>query len=161
MNQPLSKNAQTIQEILNQSNAAYQVRELPDSTRTAKDAAQTIGCDVSQIVKSLIFKTKLSEKPILILASGSNLVNEATIANIIGESICKANANFVKKITGFAIGGVPPVGHKNPIKDTIIDQDLVTYGRVWAAAGTPNAVFCISSKNLVALTGGKIAQITV
>jgi len=119
--------------------------ELPSSTRTAADAAKTIGCNISQIVKSLIFKTVEKCEPILILISGPNLVNEKQIEAYIGESITKANAEFAREVTGFAIGGIPPIGHKHKIDLTFIDQHLMNFDSVWAAAGTPNAVFCIQS----------------
>lgn len=112
----LSKSAQTIQDILNKKGIKIKVMELPSSTRTAEDAAKTIGCQVSQIIKSLIFRTKHTNRPILVLASGSNRVNEKTIAKIIGEEITKADADFVREVTGFAIGGVPPIGHKQKMK---------------------------------------------
>ena len=154
----LSKSAQSIQDVLSQKDLNVRVLELPTSTRTAKDAAQSIGCDVGQIVKSLIFRTKYTNNPILILASGANLVNEKTIAQQIGEEITKADADFTREVTGFAIGGIPPIGHKQPIK-TYIDKDLLLYKEIWAAAGTPNAVFNLNPAMLESLTGGKIITI--
>ena len=159
MNQPLAKSAETVQTALHQIGLLCKVLELPSSTRTASDAAASIGCDISQIIKSLVFKTKNTDKPILVLASGPNTVSEKKIEFQVGESIVKADAEFVKKITGFAIGGIPPIGHKNPIDLIYIDQDLMVLDEVWAAAGTPNAVFCIHSKDLPKITKGTIISI--
>ncbi len=159
MNQYLAKSAQSVQEALNKAGLACKVVEFSSSTRTANDAALSIGCSVAQIAKSLIFKTKHTSKPILVLASGPNKVSEKQLEFYIGESIVKADADFVREITGFAIGGIPPFGHKNSIDLIFIDQDLVALDEVWAAAGTPNSVFCITSKDLVNITKGKVISI--
>jgi prolyl-tRNA editing enzyme YbaK/EbsC (Cys-tRNA(Pro) deacylase) len=136
-----------------------QVVELPSSTRTAMEAAQAVGCQVGQIVKSLIFKAKRSERPMLVVASGANRVNERSIEELIGEPLGKADADFVRQRTGFAIGGVPPLGHSEKI-ETFIDEDLLQYAEIWAAAGTPNAVFRLTPNDLVQMTGGQVAKIT-
>lgn len=154
----LSKNAKSIQEFLLEKGLHAQVIELPASTRTAEDAAKAIGCRVEQIVKSLIFRTKLTNKPILVLASGSNRVSEQTIARYVGEEIAKADAEFTKEVTGFAIGGIPPIGHKQAIP-TYIDEDLLKFQEIWAAAGTPHAVFNLGSEQIVDLTSGKVLPI--
>jgi prolyl-tRNA editing enzyme YbaK/EbsC (Cys-tRNA(Pro) deacylase) len=156
--QTLSKAAQSIQDALASKGLETRVVELSSSTRTAEDAARTIGCHVAQIVKSLIFRTRDTGRPILVLASGVNRVNEGAIAERVGEKIAKADAAFARETTGFAIGGIPPVGHKQPIA-TFIDQDLLVHAEVWAAAGTPNAVFCLASSALEGLTGGTIISI--
>jgi prolyl-tRNA editing enzyme YbaK/EbsC (Cys-tRNA(Pro) deacylase) len=135
-----------------------QVVELPDSTRTAVDAAQVVGCQVGQIVKSLVFKAKRSERPILVVASGANRVNERAIEALIGEPLGKADADFVRQRTGFAIGGVPPLGHSEQL-ETFVDEDLLQYPEIWAAAGTPNAVFRLSPPDLVRMTGGQVVKI--
>jgi prolyl-tRNA editing enzyme YbaK/EbsC (Cys-tRNA(Pro) deacylase) len=122
------------------------------------DAAQAIGCQAGQIVKSLIFKGKRTKRPILVIASGSNRVNEQKIENLIQEPLGRANADFVRKETGFAIGGVPPLGHIQPV-ETFIDEDLLLYDEVWAAAGTPNAVFRLSPRDLGQMTAGRITDI--
>ncbi len=157
-NKSLSKSAQSVQDILCHKGLPLTVIELAASTRTAQDAAQAIGCNVAQIVKSLIFRTKETHRPILVLASGPNRVDEKIIEQQVGEKITKADADFTREVTGFAIGGIPPIGHKQHI-DTYIDEDLLKYDEVWAAAGTPNAVFSLPSKELAALTGGKIIKI--
>jgi prolyl-tRNA editing enzyme YbaK/EbsC (Cys-tRNA(Pro) deacylase) len=135
-----------------------QVVELPASTRTAVEAAQAIGCQVGQIVKSLIFKGKRSEQPILVVASGANRVNEKKIEALIGEPLGKADADFVRQHTGFVIGGVPPAGHSEHL-NTFIDQELLQYSEIWAAAGTPNAVFRLSPADLVKMTQGRVVEI--
>jgi len=120
-----------------------------------KIAALAIGCFVGQIVKSLIFRTKAMHKPLLVLVSGPNRVNEKILENYIGEAIEKADASFTKEITGFTIGGIPPIGHKQDI-ETFIDEDLVQFEELWAAAGTPNAVFNLKPHDLAILTNGKV-----
>jgi len=155
----LSSNARKIQSALSSFGLELQVLELPDSTRTAVDAANAIGCRVDQIVKSLVFRRKNTGAAIFIVASGVNRVNEKSIEKIIGEPIEKADANFVRQQTGFPIGGVPPLGHAC-VMETFIDRDLMQFESLWAAAGTPNAVFQLSPADLVKITGGKIITIT-
>ncbi|MCW8309515.1 YbaK/EbsC family protein [Acidiphilium sp. PA] len=117
--------------------------ELPDSTRTADDAAQALGCEKSQIIKSLVFRAVPTSEPVLVLASGPNRVNEKVISHLLGHKIAKADADFVKDTTGFSIGGVPPLGHKTPMR-IFVDEDLLAFHETWAAAGTQNAVFKIT-----------------
>ena len=154
----LSPSASKVQQALEKAGFSLSVVELPDSTRTAAEAAQAVGCQVGQIVKSLVFKGKRSLKPILVVASGANRVNESRIEALIGEPLGKADAEFVRQHTGFAIGGVPPLGHTQPL-ETYIDEDLLQYSRVWAAAGTPHAVFELDPTDLPALTGGAVISI--
>jgi prolyl-tRNA editing enzyme YbaK/EbsC (Cys-tRNA(Pro) deacylase) len=155
----LTKSAQSVQDVLSKKGLASEVVELSSSTRTANAAAATLGCDVAQIVKSLLFCAEKSKQPVLILASGINRVNEKAIEKIIGEGIIKADADFTREITGFAIGGVPPIGYKQKIDHILIDEDLMKSEILWAAAGTPNAVFSLHSSDLENLTGGKIYSI--
>ncbi len=159
MDKPLSSSAQKVQDALTALGLTLEVVELPSSTRTAVEAAQAIGCQVGQIVKSLVFKGKRSERPILVVASGANRVNEKAIEALIGEPLGKADADFVRRRTGFVIGGVPPVGHTERL-ETFVDQDLLTYPEIWAAAGTPNAVFRLDPSDLVKMTTGRIVDIT-
>ena len=159
VNQNLTRSAASVQEALNHKGLECIVRELPQSTRTAIDAATAIACDVSQIVKSLIFKTKTTHRPMLILASGPNRVDEKVIEGHVGEEITKADADFAREITGFAIGGIPPVGHKQKIDLIFIDEDLLKFDSVWAAAGTPNAVFNLQGIDLLEMTAGKVISI--
>lgn len=158
MTTPLSPSAQKVQQALQALGMTLQVVELPDSTRTAIEAAQAVGCQVGQIVKSLVFKTKRSQRALLVIASGNNRVDEKLIEARIGEPLGKADAEFVRQQTGFAIGGVPPLGHASPLL-TFIDQDLFQYERVWAAAGTPHAVFELNPADLARMTGGEIIPI--
>lgn len=155
----LSKSAQSVQDVLSQKGLVFEVLELSASTRTANDAAATIGCEVAQIIKSLLFYSERSKQPVLILASGMNRVNEKVIEKIIGEVIVKADADFTREITGFAIGGVPPIGHRQKIQNILIDEDLLKFETLWAAAGTPNAVFSLHSRDIESLTNGKVCSI--
>ncbi|MBP9877377.1 MAG: YbaK/EbsC family protein [Alphaproteobacteria bacterium] len=159
MDHQLTKSAQSVQEALHNVGLSCKVVELSSSARTASDAAASVGCDIAQIVKSLIFKTKETARPVLILTSGSNRVDEKQIAQHLGEPIVKADADFTRDVTGFAIGGIPPIGHKNPIDLIFIDEDLMALDEIWAAAGTPNAVFCLKSRDLLAMTKGTVIDI--
>ena len=160
MIQNLTKSAQSIQDVLRLKGVEHaDVIELPDSTRTAVDAAAAIGCDVAQIVKSLIFKTQETERAVLILVSGKNRVDERVIESHVGEKITKADAAFTREMTGFAIGGIPPLGHKQVIPFIFIDEDLLDFQSVWAAAGTPNAVVNLQTKDFPQITGGKVISL--
>ena len=159
MEKELTPSAKRVQDALNALGFSLEVLELPASTRTAVEAANAVGCQLGQIVKSLVFKAKHSGKPVLVLTSGANRVNEKRIEDLIGEPLGKANANFVRESTGFAIGGVPPLGHTQTL-ETYIDQDLLQYETVWAAAGTPHALFKLNPKDLVRMTGGKVIKVT-
>ena len=158
MSSSLKKSAERVQAVLNEFGFELNVVEFSDSTRTAQEAANAIGCTVGQIAKSLIFKGKSSQKPILIIASGANRVNEKVVKEYAGEKLEKADAEFVLEHTGFAIGGVPPVGHVKPIT-TFIDEDLTQYSEIWAAAGTPHAVFKLTPEILIKITGGKVIKV--
>jgi len=158
MDSSLSASARKVQQALHALGLDLKVVELPGSTRTAVEAAQAVGCQVGQIVKSLVFKAKRSQHPILVVASGQNRVDERRVEALIGEPLGKADADFVRQHTGFVIGGVPPVGHTQPL-ETFIDEDLLQYGEIWAAAGTPHAVFRLAPGDLVKMTGGQVAAI--
>jgi len=155
---PLSSSAQRVQAALAAHGLGQTVVELPQSTRTAAEAAAAVGCTVGQIAKSLIFRARDSSRPVLVIASGANRVDERAVAARLGEPLAKADADFVRARTGFAIGGVPPIGHSEP-PVIFIDEDLLAYETIWAAAGTPNAVFTLTPANLLALTGGTVAAI--
>jgi prolyl-tRNA editing enzyme YbaK/EbsC (Cys-tRNA(Pro) deacylase) len=158
MSQELSSSARKVQEALEALGLSLQVVELPGSTRTAVEAAQAVGCQVGQIIKSLVFKAKRSQRPILVIASGQNRVDEQKIEALIGEPLGKADADFVRQHTGFVIGGVPPVGHLEPLV-TFVDEDLLQFPELWAAAGTPHAVFRLSPADLIKMTGGLVTDI--
>ncbi len=136
----------------------FEVLEFDATTRTAADAAAAIGCTVAQIAKSLIFRGAASDRSVLVVASGVNRVDETKVAETVGEPLARADADFVRERTGFVIGGVPPVGHKDP-PIVLIDESLMAFAEIWAAAGTPNAVFRLTPPDLVALTGGRVAAI--
>jgi len=146
-----------VQQALEAAGLTTRIVEMPQTTRTASDAAKAIGCEVGQIAKSLVFR--VGDDPLLVIASGTNRVNEAKVATAIGATITKADAEFVRERTGFAIGGVPPVGHSSKIR-TLIDEDLLRFDHIWAAAGTPNAVFELSPAELPRITGGSVARIS-
>ncbi len=158
MPEELSSSARSFQEMLRARGFPHRVVELPASTRTAKEAAQAVGCQVEQIVKSLVFKGQQSQKPLLVLASGPNRVSESRLSELAGEPIEKADADFVRQHTGYSIGGVPPLGHRQQIA-TFIDETLLRYDLLWAAAGTPHAVFQLPSADLQAMTNGQVAAI--
>ncbi|HTX93079.1 MAG TPA: YbaK/EbsC family protein [Anaerolineales bacterium] len=155
---PLSPTAQKVQDLLNSLGGSYQVIEFAESTHTAQEAADRVGCKLAQIVKSLIFKAVPSNAGILVLASGINRVDEKKVGAYLGETIARADPDFVRSVTGFAIGGVPPVGHSQPMR-AFVDEELMKHPTVWAAAGTPNTVFELSPADLVRLTGGTIADV--
>jgi prolyl-tRNA editing enzyme YbaK/EbsC (Cys-tRNA(Pro) deacylase) len=134
---------------------ATEIKEFAASTRTAADAAAAIGCSVGQIAKSLVFRAQPSGRAVLVIASGSNRVDEGKLAAALGETIGKADAEFVRAETGFAIGGVAPVGHGVVIR-TFLDADLMDYAEIWAAAGSANSVFRLSPADLVRITGAEV-----
>jgi prolyl-tRNA editing enzyme YbaK/EbsC (Cys-tRNA(Pro) deacylase) len=128
------------------------------TTRSAQDAARAVGCEVGQIAKSLVFKGATTRQAVLVITSGSNRVDEKKLSERIGEPVLKADADFVRQQTGFAIGGVPPVGHTQPIA-VFIDEDLLTYSEIWAAAGTPQAVFRLTPQELQKITNGRVMRV--
>jgi prolyl-tRNA editing enzyme YbaK/EbsC (Cys-tRNA(Pro) deacylase) len=132
-----------------------EIKEFAASTRTSADAAAAIGCSVAQIAKSLVFRAKPSGRAILVMASGANRVDEKKLAAALGETIGKADAEFVRAETGFAIGGVSPVGHGIRLT-TFIDEDLMALSEIWAAAGSPNSVFRLTPQDLLRVTEGQI-----
>lgn len=162
MQQPasLKPSAQRVQDALNAQGFTNQVIELPASTRTAAEAAAAAGCTVGQIAKSLVFAGKSSGQALLVIASGANRVDEKRLAALVGEMITRPDADFVRAQTGFVIGGVPPLGHTYPLR-TFIDEDLLGYDTIWAAAGHPNAIFRLTPAELVAMTNGVVAALAV
>ena len=134
-----------------------EVREFPAGTPTAADAARAVGCDVGQIVKSLVFMA--DERPVLELTSGRNRVDPDKVGKQLGAGeVRKADANQVRAATGFAIGGTPPFGHPRQL-EVLIDQDLTAFDEVWAAAGTPRHVFAISPPDLIRANGGTVCDV--
>ena len=136
----------------------FEVLEFDASTRTAADAAEAIGCTVAQIAKSLLFMAAESKRPVLVITSGAVRVDETKVSSLLGEKIERADANFVRDQTGFAIGGVPPLAHRvQPV--VFIDDTLLGFETIWAAAGTPNAVFRLTPDDLIQLSGGTVADV--
>lgn len=154
MAESLSDSAKRVQQALKAIGFELRVVEMPDSTRTSVEAAQAVGCEVAQIAKSLVFKAA-SGRAVLVIASGMNRVNEKRVAAELGESLGKADADFVRQQTGFAIGGIPPVGHIQPL-ETFMDEDLLQFETIWAAAGTPHAVFQLTPTELQKMTGARV-----
>lgn len=136
-----------------------EIRELPDSTRTAQQAAEAVGCEVGQIAKSLVFRGQQSGKGYLVITSGANRVDTDHLEQLVGEPVGMADPDFVREVTGFSIGGVAPIGLLGPV-ETLIDSDLMTYEQIWAAAGTPHAVFRLTPSQLQQMAGSKIISVT-
>jgi prolyl-tRNA editing enzyme YbaK/EbsC (Cys-tRNA(Pro) deacylase) len=151
--------AQRVQDALREKGLESQVRHMSQATRSADEAAAACGCSVGQIVKSLVFRGAVSGKPYLFLVSGANRVNQEGVARVIGEALHRPDANDVRDITGFAIGGIPPFGHKTPLA-TYMDAALFEFAQVWAAAGTPDAVFPIAPQRLAAAADASIITVT-
>jgi prolyl-tRNA editing enzyme YbaK/EbsC (Cys-tRNA(Pro) deacylase) len=158
MTPPLPPSAQKIQDLLVETGYGERVRELPDSTRSAAEAAAALGCEVARIGKSLIFRAKETGEPVMVVASGGNRVDEKKVAAAIGKKIGKADADFVRAATGFAIGGVPPIGHASS-SIVLVDEDLFGFETLWVAAGTPRSVFEVTPAELVEMAGGTVADI--
>ncbi len=160
MNKQLTGSVKKVQDSLIENGFSCTVKELSDSTRTAEEAAKAIGCDIAQIAKSLIFIDQASGNPILVIASGINQVDVRKIEYSTGLHLIKADGKFVKERVGFAIGGVPPVGHNEKMM-TYLDPTLRDYEWIWAAAGTPFAVFRLSSNEIQNMTDGKFIDLKV
>jgi Cys-tRNA(Pro) deacylase len=152
----MKASVQKVADALAQLGIRAEITEFSESTRTAEEAAAAVGCTVGQIVKSLVFT--VDGRAILTLVSGVNRVDTGLLATLTGGQIARANADAVREATGFSIGGVPPVGHATQL-NTYLDRDLLQYERIWAAAGTPNAVFAITPKDLQRITGATVADI--
>jgi prolyl-tRNA editing enzyme YbaK/EbsC (Cys-tRNA(Pro) deacylase) len=155
---PLSASAQKVQEAIRARGLDLTVIELAVPVRTAADAAREVGCEVAQIAKSIIFRAA-SGRGVLVITSGSNRVNEERVTELIGESIGRASPDFVREVTGFAIGGVPPLGHATEMI-TLIDEDLLKLPFLWAAAGHPNSLFRLPPADLPKLADGRVAKVT-
>ncbi|MFZ9447682.1 MAG: YbaK/EbsC family protein, partial [Alphaproteobacteria bacterium] len=134
-----------------------EVRELPDSTRSSAEAAAALGCSVAQIAKSVVFRSG-SGRPVLVVASGANRVDERKVEALLGDRLLRADAGYVRERTGFAIGGVAPIAHATP-PHVFLDEELFAFDRVYAAAGTPFAIFALTPAELEALTGGLRADL--
>ena len=158
ISESLRTSAQRVQDVLDAYGLGLVVVEFPAETRTAQQAADVIGCELGQIAKSLLFRGTKTGQPVFVIASGKNRVDEKIIQEHVGEEIEKADAAFVLEQTGFAIGGVPPIGHLKAIRP-FIDEDLMGYAEIWAAAGTPFSVFKLLPSDLLKITDGRIVLI--
>ncbi len=145
-----------VRETLLASDHPDTITSFPESTRTAADAAAAIGCTVAQIAKSIVFRS--GEKPVVVIASGVNRVDPAKVAAALGTAVESAEGRWVRDVTGFAIGGVAPVGHQTEVL-IVVDEDLLALDPVWAAAGSPTHVFKTTVQDLIRLTGAKTANI--
>ena len=149
---------QRVQEALRALGLGHEVLDLGRSARTAADAARAVGCQVDQIAKSLVFRLRNSGRPLLVVTSGANRVDEAKVGAIVGEPLERADADFVRVETGFAIGGVAPIGHAKPVL-TLIDEHLTRFEEIWAAAGHPNPVFRLTPEDLLTMTQGQVVVV--
>jgi prolyl-tRNA editing enzyme YbaK/EbsC (Cys-tRNA(Pro) deacylase) len=149
---------QRVQDALRHHGGGHEIVDLGLSARTAADAAAAVGCRVDQIVKSLVFRLRDSGRALLIETSGVNRVDEKKVAALVGEKLERADADFVRIETGFAIGGVAPIGHIKPIL-TLIDEDLLQWEAIWAAGGHPHTVFRLTPADLVTMTGGRVVPV--
>lgn len=149
-----------VQQALKAKGLSCKVQKLADSTRTAEEAAQTLQCEVRQIAKSLVFKDTFTGNPVLIIASGNNQVDLKKIKAAKGITLIKPEGSFVKERVGFAIGGIPPLGHKEKIQ-TFLDPTLLDREWLWAAAGTPFSVFQFASADLQKMTDGEFIDLKV
>ncbi|MCC6379141.1 MAG: YbaK/EbsC family protein [Burkholderiales bacterium] len=157
----LSASAQRVQDALSSKGLDCRIVEHAASSRTSAEAAALLGCEVGQIAKSLVFRRGApGTDAVLVIASGANRVDEAKVAAILGEPVGRADAAFVRTATGYAIGGIPPLGHATAMP-VLIDRDLTSYATVYAAGGTPNALFPIAPGDLVRASGGRLADVAL
>ena len=154
----MSKSKRRFQVALTAAGLEREITELPGSTRTAEEAAASVGCEVAQIAKSLVFRGQSSDSAVLVIMSGVNRVDTDKLAEQINEPVGRADADFVRQVTGFAIGGVPPFGHVSELT-TLLDEDLMALDRIWAAAGGPFSVFETTPNELAQVTGAPIVNV--
>jgi prolyl-tRNA editing enzyme YbaK/EbsC (Cys-tRNA(Pro) deacylase) len=147
-----------VQDALAERGVHSEIVYLERAARTSAEAAAAVGCRVDQIAKSLVFRGASSGRPLLVIASGANRVDEARVGGVVGEPLGKADADFVRAHTGFAIGGVAPLAHPAPLT-TLIDEHLLKWDRIWAAAGHPHTVFPLTPSELVRITGGRVVAV--
>jgi len=154
----LPASSRRVQDALAERGVGSAIVYLERAARTSAEAAAAVGCRVDQIAKSLVFRGATSSRPLLVIASGANRVDEARVASIVGEPLAKADADFVRAHTGFAIGGVAPLAHPAPL-NTLIDEHLLKWDCIWAAAGHPHTVFPLTPSELVRITGGRVVTV--
>jgi len=154
----LSGSARRVRDALVALGLPADIHRLSDSTRTAPEAPAAVGCELGAIVKSLLMRGARSGEPVLALVSGANRADEALVAEALGEPVQRPDAAYVRETTGYSIGGVPPVGHPAPVR-TVLDEDLLRFETVWAAAGNPHAVFPVAPSALVSATGARVMRL--
>jgi prolyl-tRNA editing enzyme YbaK/EbsC (Cys-tRNA(Pro) deacylase) len=147
-----------VAQLLRDAGVAGDIVEFEQPTRTSAEAAAAIGCTVAEIAKSIVFRGAQSGEAVIVVASGANRVSEAKVAARVGEALARADADFVRESTGYAIGGVAPLGHAKPVK-LLLDEDLLRFEKVWAAGGTPFSVFPLTPQELRAITGAEWADV--
>ena len=150
------KGPDRVRAALDAASLACEIRTLPGSTRTAVEAAEAVGCSVAEIAKSLVFRA--GERAVVAIMSGDNRLDPDKLAAVLGEEVSRADANFVRAATGFAIGGVPPLGHATPVR-VFMDSDLFRFDRIWAAAGSPYAVFAVEPARLRDANGAEVVEL--
>ncbi len=158
MTNPEPSGVERVRAALLEMGHGYEPVVLPQSAGTSAQAADALGCDVAQIAKSLVFRGRESGRGVLVVACGANRIDEKRLGRTIGEKVQKPDADFVREATGYSIGGVPPVGLAQSL-ETIIDEDLLQFDVVWAAAGNPRAVFSLDPKTLESMTGGRVTRV--
>jgi prolyl-tRNA editing enzyme YbaK/EbsC (Cys-tRNA(Pro) deacylase) len=150
-------NVERVRQALESAGIDTQIVELPGAARTARAAAEFLGCQVAQIANSLVFRAQASDSPVLVMSSGAQRVDTEKLAALIGEPVGKADADFVRRHTGFAIGGVAPIGHS--LDRAFVERSLSAFDVLWAAAGHPNTVFRVKYRDLVRITRGTEAEL--
>ena len=158
MNEELAEECRRVEKYLAEQGVRSEVKVLAGSARTAEEAAVGLGCSSAQIIKSLIFRAKASDRPVLVLTCGDRRVSEKKVAALIGEKIGRADARFVHTRTGFAVGGVPPFAH-NEQPMVVVDASVQRFARVWASAGSEHSMFEIATEDLIRLVGGPVADV--
>ncbi|HEX4884605.1 MAG TPA: YbaK/EbsC family protein [Casimicrobiaceae bacterium] len=156
---PLSPSAQRVQDALAAAGIDGAIVEYDAPARTSAEAAQVLGCTVGEIAKSLVFRAA-DDRHVLVIASGAHRIDERRVAEAVGQPIVKADADFVRARTGYAIGGVPPIAHASP-PIALVDAALLAYERVFAAGGTPNAMFPARPQDLVRASGGRVVDVAL
>lgn len=153
-----SSSVERVRAALRTAGLDAEIVELPGAARTARAAAEHLGCEVGQIANSLVFRARASGEPLLVMSSGARRVDLERLAARLGEPVAKADAEYVRAQTGFAIGGVPPVGHASALR-TFVEQALAGYAELWAAAGHPHTVFRLTYAELLRITGGTAVDV--
>ena len=154
----LPRAALRVLDVLKSHGLDHEVQRMTGSTRTAEEAAAACGCDVAQIIKSLVFRGKETGTPYLLLVSGKNRVHEKRTGRLIGEQLTRPDAHYVREITGFSIGGIPPIGHAQEMM-VLMDEDLLAYDTAWGAAGTPDSVVRLNVAALRDAVGARVINV--